>query len=437
MDKTRPATGRYYIWSIGCQMNDADTARAAEALERMGFSRVADPRQADVLLLNTCVVRQSAEERVRGHLASLKAVKRRRPDAFLAVMGCFVHDAAQLQKAYPYVDLFLRPSDVEGFVEAVRARVDSGRETLLPPPPAPVSVYVPVIYGCDHFCTYCIVRLRRGRERSRPVEEIVQEVEDWVRRGAREVTLLGQNVDAYGRDLPGRPDLADLLEAVHGVEGLWRIRFLTSHPADMTDRVIRAVARLPRVCEHFELPVQSGDDVVLKRMVRGYTVAQYRDLVRRIRETVPGASIATDVIVGFPGETEEQFLNTYRLLEEIRFDVVHVAAYSPRPGTAAARLPDDVPPEEKHRRLRMVEELQERISQEINAQLVGTELEILVEGRRGGRWFGRTRTNKLVFFGSPENWMGRLVQVRITHAGPWSLSGEVRPYSERDADERR
>lgn len=418
-------TGRYYIWSIGCQMNDADTARAAEALERMGLSRVADPRQADVLLLNTCVVRQSAEDRVRGHLASLKSVKRRRPDALLAVMGCFVHDAAELQKEYPYVDLFLRPSDVEGFVEAVRARMDSGREIPLPPPPAPVSVYVPILYGCDHFCTYCIVRLRRGRERSRPMEEVVQEVEEWARRGAREVTLLGQNVDAYGRDLPDRPDLADLLEAVHRVEGLWRIRFLTSHPADMTDRIIEAVARLPKVCEHFELPVQSGDDLVLKRMVRGYTVAQYRDLVRRIRETVPGVSLATDVIVGFPGETEEQFLNTCRLLEEVRFDVVHVAAYSPRPGTAAARLPDDVPEEEKGRRLRMVEELQERISREINAQLVGTEVEVLVEGRRQGRWFGRTRTNKLVFFGSAENWMGRLVSVRIIHAGPWSLSGEV------------
>ncbi|RME32393.1 MAG: tRNA (N6-isopentenyl adenosine(37)-C2)-methylthiotransferase MiaB [Thermoflexia bacterium] len=418
-------TGQYYIWSIGCQMNDADTARAAEALERMGLSRVADPRQADVLLLNTCVVRQSAEDRVRGHLASLKSVKRRRPDAFLAVMGCFVHDAAELQKEYPYVDLFLRPSDVEGFVEAVRARVDSGREIPLPPPPAPVSVYVPILYGCDHFCTYCIVRLRRGRERSRPIEEVVQEVEEWARRGAREVTLLGQNVDAYGRDLPNWPDLADLLEAVHRVEGLWRIRFLTSHPADMTDRIIEAVARLPKVCEHFELPVQSGDDEILKRMVRGYTVAQYRDLVRRIRETVPGVSLATDVIVGFPGETKEQFMNTYRLLEDIRFDVVHVAAYSPRPGTAAARLPDDVPEEEKSRRLRMVEALQERISHEINARLVGTEVEVLVEGRRQGRWFGRTRTNKLVFFESAENWMGRLVSVRITHAGPWSLSGEV------------
>ncbi|RLC83162.1 MAG: tRNA (N6-isopentenyl adenosine(37)-C2)-methylthiotransferase MiaB [Chloroflexi bacterium] len=415
---------RYYIWSIGCQMNDADSTKAADALEQMGFERVSRPQDADVLLLNTCVVRQSAEDKVRGHLASLKSVKRRRPDAFLAVMGCFVDDVPSLQKTYPYVDVFLRPSDVEGFIEAVKARFDREAEFVKPPPPAPVAAYVPIIYGCDHFCTYCIVRLRRGRERSRPIDEIVAEVRDLVRRGAREVTLLGQNVDTYGRDLPGQPDLADLLEAVHPIEGLWRIRFLTSHPADMSQRIIEAVARLPKVCEHIEIPVQSGDDKVLKRMARGYTVAQYKDLVRRIRETIPGVSIATDVIVGFPGETEEQFMNTYRLLEEIRFDVVHVAAYSPRPGTAAYRLPDDVPPEEKKRRLKMIEELQERIAGEINSRLAGKRVEILVEGRRKGRWYGRTRTNKLVFFEHPANWLGRLVTVEITWAGPWSLRGE-------------
>ncbi len=416
---------RYYLWSIGCQMNDADSARAAEALERMGFVRVEDPHKADVLLLNTCVVRQSAEDKVRGHLASLRAVKRRRPDAFLAVMGCFVNDAQILHQQYPYVDLFLRPSDVEGFVKAVKERLALGDKWIKPPLPAPVSAYVPIVYGCDHFCTYCIVRLRRGKQKSRPPEEIIAEVEDLVKRGAREITLLGQNVDSYGRDLPGKPDLADLLEAIHPIKGLWRIRFLTSHPADMSQKLIEAVASLPKVCEHLEIPVQSGDDVILKRMVRGYTVAQYKELVRRIRETIPGVSLATDIIVGFPGETEEQFMNTYRLLEEIRFDVVHVAAYSPRPGTAASRLKDDVPPEEKKRRLRLVEELQERISSEINTGLLGKEVEILVEGRRKGRWFGRTRTNKLVFFEDPENWQGQMVIVKVEEAGPWSLRGRL------------
>jgi tRNA-2-methylthio-N6-dimethylallyladenosine synthase len=425
---------KYYLWSIGCQMNDADSARAAEALEQMGFVRVEDPGKADVLLLNTCVVRQSAEDKVRGHLASLKAVKRRRPDAFLAVMGCFVNDAQILHQQYPYVDLFLRPSDVEGFVKAVRERLALGDRWVRPPLPAPVSVYVPIVYGCDHFCTYCIVRLRRGKQRSRPPEEIIAEVEDLVKRGAREVTLLGQNVDSYGRDLPTKPDLAELLEAIHPIKGLWRIRFLTSHPADMSQKLIEAVASLPKVCEHLEIPVQSGDDAILKRMVRGYTVAQYKELVKRIREAIPGVSLATDVIVGFPGETEEQFMNTYRLLEEIRFDVVHVAAYSPRPGTAASRLKDDVPPEEKKRRLRLIEELQERISSEINAGLLGEEVEILVEGRRKGRWFGRTRTNKLVFFEDPGNWQGQMVIVKVEEAGPWSLRGRfIRKLSMEEA----
>lgn len=414
---------KYYIWSIGCQMNDADSARAAEALEQMGFSRVSSPHEADILLLNTCVVRQSAEDKVRGHLASLKAVKRRRPDSFLVVMGCFVDDAQALHEQYPYVDLFLRPSDVEGFIRAVRERMALKEEWVRPPLPAPVSAYVPIVYGCDHFCTYCIVRLRRGKQKSRPPEEIIAEVEELVRRGAREVTLLGQNVDSYGQDLPGKPDLAQLLEAIHPIKGLWRIRFLTSHPADMTERIIRAVATLPKVCEHLEIPVQSGDDLILKRMVRGYTVAQFKELVRKIRETIPEVSLATDVILGFPGETEEQFMNTYRLLEEMRFDVVHVAAYSPRPGTAAYRLKDDVPPEEKKRRLKLVEELQEGIAYEINAKLVGREVEILVEGRRKGRWFGRTRTNKLVFFEDPGNWTGQMVIVRVEEAGPWSLRG--------------
>jgi len=250
-------------------------------------------------------------------------------------------------------------------------------------------------------------------------------VKELYENGYKEVTLLGQNVDTYGRDLPDRPDLADLLEAVHQIEGLWRIRFLPSHPADMTDRIIEAVARLPKVCEHIEIPVQSGDDRILKRMARGYTVAQFRQLVAKIRQRIPDVYLATDVIVGFPGETEEQFLNTYRLLEELRFDMVHVAAFSPRPGTPAARLPDDVPPEEKERRRRLIEGLQERIAGEINRRFLGRTVEVLVEGKHKGKWRGRTRTNKLVFFEDERDWRGKLAQVRITWAGPWSMRGEV------------
>ncbi len=436
----------YHIWTIGCQYNVADSRRAAEGLERLGYRWTRQAEEADLIVLNTCVVRQSAEDKVLGRLSSLKPLKKKRPEAVIAVMGCFVDDIPTLKQNFPYVDAFLKPSDVEGLVEFIKGYRSSAANLQLPTSNIqyPISCYVPIIQGCNRFCTYCIVRLRRGRERSRPVDEIVAEVDCLVKRGAREVTLLGQNVDAYGHDLPGQPDLADLLTAVHGIEDLWRIRFLTSHPADMKERIIDAVASLPKVCEHIEIPVQSGDDVILKRMVRGYTVDQYRRLVARIRERIPGVSLATDVIVGFPGETEEQFANTYKLLEETRFDVVHVAAYSLRSGTAASRLPGDVPQEEKERRRKMIEELQEDIAGGINNQLLGKTVEVLVEDKHKGKWKGRTRTHKLVFFedapplssptpalskaeglGGMKGGWGKLAQVKITWAGPWSMQGEL------------
>ncbi len=406
-------------------MNAADSRRAAESLERLGYRWTKRADAADLVVLNTCVVRQSAEDKVLGRLSSLKPLKKKHPEALIAVMGCFVDDVPTLKQNFPYVDAFLKPSDVEGLLKFVQTRHPTPRLTFhVSRFTSPVSCHVPVIEGCDHFCTYCIVRLRRGRERSRPVDEIVEEADCLVKRGAREVTLLGQNVDAYGHDLSGQPDLADLLTAVHGIEDLWRIRFLTSHPADMKERFIEAVASLPKVCEHIEIPVQSGDDAVLKRMVRGYTVDEYRRLVARIRERIPGVSLATDVIVGFPGETEEQFMSTYRLLEETRFDAVHVAIYSPRPGTAASRLPDDVPQEEKERRRKMIEDLQEGIAGEINQRLLGETVEVLVEEKHKGKWKGRTRTHKLVFFRDDGDWRGELAQVKITWAGPWSMQGE-------------
>ena len=294
-----------------------------------------------------------------------------------------------------------------------------------------MNCYVPVMEGCDNHCTYCIVCLRRGRQQSRPLEGIVEEVRHLVERGAREVTLLGQNVDAYGHDLPGQPDLADLLCAVHEVEDLWRIRFLTSHPSDMSQRIIDAVAGLDRVCEHIELPVQAGHDLTLKRMARGYTVTQYRDLLGRIRERIPGVAVATDIIVGFPGETEEHFQATYDLLAAEHFDVVHVAPYSPRPGTPAARLDDDVPPGEKERRRCLVDELQQEIAGAINRRLLGSDVEILVEENHRGRWKGRTRSNKLVFFEDERESRGQVARVEITWAGPWSMRGEIR-HSHRD-----
>lgn len=410
-------------------MNLADSRQVAEELQKRGYRQVNRPQDADLILLNTCVVRQSAEDKVIGRLTSLQGLKRRRPEIGVALMGCFVDDIPTLAHRYPWVDAFIRPSDVAAVVawaQQQEAEQIANRKSQIVHRKFPIAVGVPVSYGCDHLCTYCIVRLRRGPEISRPVDEIVSEVRGLAAGGVREVTLLGQNVDSYGHDLPDRPDLADLLEAVHPIEGLVRIRFLTSHPADMADHLIETAARLPKVCEHVEIPVQSGDDAVLRRMGRGYTVDRFRDLVARIRAAMPGVGLATDVIVGFPGETEAQFEATYRLLEELRFDMVHVAAYSPRPGTPAARLPDDVPPAEKERRRRAVDELQERIVGKINAAFLGQTVEVLVEGRHRGKWRGRTRSNKLVFFDVDDtDWTGHLVLVRITRAGPWSMQGQV------------
>ncbi len=417
---------RYYLWNIGCQMNQADAERLGEALEARGYAATREPSEATLLILNTCVVRQSAEDKVLGRLSSLRPLACDDGSRQLLVMGCFVDQAADLEVHYPYVDRFFAPSDIQGVLAHVDAWAGrNGEAVSATAKPARVNEMVPISYGCDHRCTYCIVTERRGPQRSRPIAEIVAEAEDLVARGAREVTLLGQNVDAYGTDWADGPYLADLLEAVHALPDLWRIRFLTSHPREMTPRIIEAVARLPKVCPSWELPVQSGDDAVLRRMGRGYTVAHFRELVGRIRTATPESGLNTDVIVGFCGETEAEFYNTLELVRELRFDMVHIAAYSVREGTPAAGWPDDVPPEEKERRRALLEETQIQIATEINARLLGETVPILVEGRQRGRWRGRTRTNKLVFFESDDNWRGKLARVRITWTGPWSMIGDV------------
>jgi len=262
---------------------------------------------------------------------------------------------------------------------------------------------------------------------SRPVKEIVCEVEELVGQGTKEVTLLGQNVDSYGHDLPGQPDLADLLNELSTIDDLIRIRFLTNHPKDISLKLIEAIASLNKVCEHLELPVQAGDDDILKAMRRGYTVEQYRELVHTIRHKVPQMSLSTDIIAGFPGETEEQFEHSLSIVKEMRFDVVHVAAYSPRPGTIAQReYQDSIPAEVKKERLHKIEELQATMAGEINSRLQDRQVEVLVEGRKGGKWFGRTPSNKLVFFEDTGDWLGQLARVKIEKTSPWSLGGEVK-----------
>ena len=410
-------------------MNDADATRVSQGLTEMGLRPTAEPREADLVVLITCVVRQSAENRVVGRLTSLKQLKRRRPLAMIVVLGCFVHDERALQTTYPWVDAFFKPSQTDELLGFVRERLpgdDTIPCTLTHASRSAVCAYVPISYGCNHHCTYCIVRLRRGIQQSRPLADIADEAQRMANVGIRQITLLGQNVDAYGQDLgPGAPDLADVLQVVHQVSNLRRIRFLTSHPADMSQRVIQAVAVLPRVCPHFELAVQAGNDRVLRRMGRSYAIADFRTLIDSIRAQIPGCSIATDIIVGFPGETRPEFQETYDLVASMRFDVVHIAKYSPRPGTPAAQLPDDVAPEEKEWRRARLDQLQERISTEINDGAVGQIVEVLVERRHRGRWRGRTVSNKLVFFEHSDDWRGRLADVCIHAAGPWSLRGEV------------
>ena len=410
----------YYIWTIGCQMNKAESERLGSFLEQLGYQSTLVAEEADFIVLNSCVVRQRAENRVINKLDALRALKKLRPALTLAVTGCLVNSDLQgLRKRFPHVDHFFKPGDYPEWL----GKTESGQ--VLPKQPSP-STFVPIIQGCDNFCSYCIVPYRRGREKSRPVAEIVNEVEELAHRGVKGVILLGQNVDSYGHDLPGKPDLAHLLYELNNIDGIARIRFLTNHPKDMSNRLIEAVASLDKVCEQLNLPVQSGDNEILKVMRRGYTVEHYRQLVERIRSQIPEISLSTDVIVGFPGESEKQFQATVNLLLELRFDNVHIAAYSPRWDTIAAReYEDNIPLAVKKERLNIVEQLQERIATDINARLLGKTVEVLVEGRKKGRWHGRSRSGKLVFLSSNDNLSGKLVKVRIEKTSPWALQGRV------------
>ncbi|MFQ5860023.1 MAG: tRNA (N6-isopentenyl adenosine(37)-C2)-methylthiotransferase MiaB [Dehalococcoidia bacterium] len=418
----------YYIWTIGCQMNQADSARLAGALEQLGLQPAGRMKEADVVVLNSCVVRQSAEDKVVGTLGLVKPLKQQRPDRIVALMGCMVGPRTdELQRRFLQVDLFMRPQQYRPLLDLLGGRLGLNWEgcldTLLPPKPG-VICHIPIIHGCDLMCTFCIIPYRRGRQVSRPIPEVVREVKLLTERGVREVTLLGQTVDAYGYDLPERPDLADLFYELNHLPGLARIRFLTSHPNFMSDRVIQAVAELDKVCEHINLPVQAGDDQMLEAMRRRYHVDDYRQLVRRIRQAIPQVALSTDIIVGFCGETAEQFQRTVEVLEETRFDKVHLAVYSPRPSTFAWRkMEDDVPQVEKERRLQTLEQLQERIAAEINQTYLGETVEVLVDSHHRGKWQGRTRTDKLLFFEDEHDRLGQLVQVKVTRTSPWALQG--------------
>ena len=406
-------------------MNKAESERLGSFLEHRGYQAAADAETADIVVVNSCVVREHAENRVVNRLHTLKLLKKQNPNVTLAVTGCIVDSNVKgLEKSFPHIDYFFKPGDFPSWLDEAEHEVPVAEHTL--PHHPSVSAYVPIIQGCDNFCSYCIVPYRRGQEKSRTLAEIVCEVGEMARRGVKEITLVGQNVDAYGHDLPEKPDLAELLQELNAIDGLARLRFLTNHPKDMNTRLIDTIARLDKVCEHINLPVQSGSDDILRVMRRGYTVEHYRELIAEIRREVPGIALSTDIIVGFPSESEEQFRQTVNLLAELKFDTVHVAAYSPRPGTLAAReFPDDVPSDEKSRRLNIIEKLQTGIAAEINARLLGQTGEVLIEGMEKGKWQGRTRTDKLVFFSNYDGLPGQLVNVMVERTGPWSLQGKI------------
>jgi tRNA-2-methylthio-N6-dimethylallyladenosine synthase len=442
-------TPKYHVWTIGCQMNEADSRRLAASLEAMGYAPTSTVREADLVVVNTCVVRKLAEDKCIQRLMALRHLKSERPHVRVAVMGCLVgfRPGENLQQMFPFVDVFMPPSDFRPLLSFLKssplssaaepnpsrapqnAWLEDEETDLLPPSlhAQTASAFVPVVLGCSFACTFCVIPYRRGAERSRPPEVILDEVRRLADSGIREVTLLGQIVDRYGLDLGDGVNLAGLLREVGCVPGIMRARFLTSHPNWFTENLLNVLTDSDKVCPQIELPVQAGNDEVLKRMRRGYTADDYRRLVERIRQRLPDCGLSTDVIVGFPGETDEQFMDTYRLMEELQPDMIRIAKYSERPQTYAARhLPDEVPEEEKERRRAMLDDLLEHMLLKKHADWLGREVEILVDHReKDGRWCGRTPQGKLVFFRDDGNWLGRLARVRLTWVAAFSLAGEL------------
>ncbi len=433
----------YYTYTYGCQMNENDTERLAGQLRVQGYDEAARPEEADVILINTCCVRESAEKKIHGKIGELKRLKTANPNLIVAIAGCMAQkDRDKLFKRAPHIDLVLGTHNIHEFGEII---ADFGRsrgrvlavwdqaERLAPEVPtvrkAGVAAWLPIMYGCNNFCTYCIVPYVRGRERSRPLAEVVAEAEELAGQGYREITLLGQNVNSYGKDEAGHPDFADLLAAVDEVNGIARIRYMTSHPRDMSDKVIEAVKNSRHVCEHFHLPIQAGSDAVLAAMNRGYTADDYRRLIGRVRAAIPGSSLTTDIIVGFPGETDAMFAATLALVEEVRFDAAYTFLYSQRSGTPAAAIPDQIPLPVKKERLQRLMQLQNDVSLEINRGLVGTEAEVLVEGESkndANKMMGRTRTNKIVIWDKAGGETpGALVTIEVTAAQTWVLKGRI------------
>ena len=421
----------YHIWTIGCQMNEADTRHLAAQLEELGYTPEAKAHLADLIVLNTCVIRQQAEDKALEQLRQLKGLKRSNPDLIIAVMGCIVGRKLEesLRAQFPFVDVFMGPSETAPLINFLNGTDEPscGRGIPLSARGKTVTAFVPVVLGCSHMCTYCVIPSRRGGERSRPKDDILREVRELAEEGVKDVTLLGQIVDRYGLDFDDGTDLSDLLADTACVDGIVRVRFLTSHPNWFTDKLLGTMATMEKICPCIEIPFQAGNDEVLARMKRGYTADAYRRLVEKIRSRIPDVAINTDVIVGFPGETEAQFMDTHRLMADIQFDMAHIARYSERPGTAAARnLKDDVPEDEKERRRVMLEELLNDTLEKKHASLAGQTLDVLVEERAGRKWKGRTPQNKVVLIEDERDLLGTSVKAVITRTGAFSQHASIR-----------
>ncbi|MFN5511149.1 MAG: tRNA (N6-isopentenyl adenosine(37)-C2)-methylthiotransferase MiaB [Burkholderiales bacterium] len=447
-------TKKLYIRTFGCQMNEYDSARMVDVLGESqpgGIETTDDPAQADIVLFNTCSVREKAQEKVFSDLGRFRELKRARPDLLIGVGGCVAsQEGENIVSRAPYVDVVFGPQTLHRLPELIRERQSSGRSQVdirfpsiekfdhLPPPRRDgASAFVSIMEGCSKYCSFCVVPYTRGEEVSRPFEDVLTEVADLADQGVVEVTLLGQNVNAYLGALPeelqqaeGRElaDFAMLLDYVHEIPGIERIRYTTSHPREFTQRLIDAHARLPRLVPHVHLPVQSGSDRILAAMKRGYTVLEYKSIIRRLRAACPEVSITSDFIVGFPGETDDDFQRTLKLIADIGFDQSFSFIYSARPGTPAADLPDETPQAEKLERLRLLQSRIEAHAQTLSQAMVGSVQRVLVEGlsrKSAHEIAARTANNRVVNFAGDAALIGRMVELRITAALPHSLRGEL------------
>ncbi|MEC9488751.1 MAG: tRNA (N6-isopentenyl adenosine(37)-C2)-methylthiotransferase MiaB [Halanaerobium sp.] len=435
---------KYHIITYGCQMNEHDSEKMAGMLEEIGYQETTQMEEADLIILNTCCVRENAELTVYGKIGEIKRLKRQNPDLLVGIGGCMMQQAQiveELYKKYPHVDFIFGTHTIHQLPEII-SRVEERRERevsikdqadeLIPELPSSrendYQAWVSIILGCNNFCTYCIVPYVRGRERSRPPGSILREVESLAADGVKEITLLGQNVNSYGKDLDEEINFAELLRRVDRVDGLRRIRYMTSHPRDFSPELITTIRDSDKICQHIHLPLQSGSSRILKKMNRGYTKEKFVELAGEIRAAMPAASITTDIIVGFPGETAEDFAETLDVIERVRFDNAFTFLYSPRTGTPAARMEEQVPREVQKERFDRLVRLQNLISREINESYPGKIVEVLSEGeskKDPERQMGRTCTNKVVIFPSTQNLEGRLVRVKIERVQTFTLFGKM------------